>query len=666
MTRVVLVSLTCFFASLISPDSHGLNCDDLKVIDASEKMGDSLLHMTGCLPTSSEILQAKLDKFPEEMRTWARYSYLIDGQRYPNKNEYEEILRSIGTGQTLAQKILAGYMSLESPAFHSVWSEIAQRGPTSEFERRFFALTTWARDLFDEPWSMSRLEVSRLLEDSQIPSFKMSYAQLMYEDFSGVEYVDAAIKLLNEHADHPWSSYYKAMIYEDLDSIEHPDRDLNLRENLRAAAEYGLVYALFDLANKLNIGEAFEMDEAESVKIFRQLAKYGHPSSQAQLGNNLLWGYGVEQNEELGTQWIELGAKNGSIWGSYRLFEQAIGKGDFQESLRLSAEISDGGYVNFESHGYMTFLALLPHARLPKVQEERLRDFAFKHCENNILVGDKSECKALGYTDAEFSVYPSLVDALSDPSIIRLANEIDLDTGKYVALIVANDDYAYWDPLSTPRSDAMMIGETLKEKYGFEVQFLFNGSRRETLSAIYQASENLSFEDHFLLYYGGHGVVDADTDTAYWIPSDAPRNFRPDWISTDEVMTSLKSIPTRHLLLVADSCYSGNLLRGSAPTRVEAGSATIKRLFDKKARVAITSGGDEPVVDSVGSSGNSIFAEAFNDALNSSDGPIPASQIFEVLLGEVSLEASQTPRYADMRELGHDGGDFIFVPGAGQ
>ena len=61
-----------------------------------------------------------------------------------------------------------------------------------------------------------------------------------------------------------------------------------------------------------------------------------------------------------------------------------------------------------------------------------------------------------------------------------------------------------------------------------------------------------------------------------------------------------------------------------------------------------------------------MFANAFARALTDADGPTPSSTIFNDVLGAVSLEASQTPQYADMRELGHDGGDFIFVPGAGQ
>ena len=130
----------------------------------------------------------------------------------------------------------------------------------------------------------------------------------------------------------------------------------------------------------------------------------------------------------------------------------------------------------------------------------------------------------------------------------------------------------------------------------------------------------------------------------------ASRDFRPDWISSSEIMTSLKSIPSRHLLLVADSCYSGKLLRGAAPTEGNPGVAVIQRLFSKKARVAITSGGDEPVQDASSGGENSVFAIAFADALRNAGGPTPSSTIFNDVLGAVSLEASQRPRNMQIYE----------------
>jgi Uncharacterized protein containing caspase domain len=203
----------------------------------------------------------------------------------------------------------------------------------------------------------------------------------------------------------------------------------------------------------------------------------------------------------------------------------------------------------------------------------------------------------------------------------------------------------------------------LQTKFGFEIDYVFNANRRDTLKAIYDTAKDLRFEDHLLVYYAGHGIVDRATDTAYWVPPDASRDFQPDWISADEVMTSLKSVPARHLLLIADSCYSGKLLRSAVQTDSNPTNASIERLFQKKARVAITSGGNEPVEDSSSGGKHSVFANALLKTLVTLENISPASSIFADVLGKVSLEASQTPQYADMRELGHDGGDFIFIPG---
>ena len=41
---------------------------------------------------------------------------------------------------------------------------------------------------------------------------------------------------------------------------------------------------------------------------------------------------------------------------------------------------------------------------------------------------------------------------------------------------------------------------------------------------------------------------------------------------------------------------------------------------------------------------------------------LPASALFEEIFGSVTLTAQQTPEYSSMKDLGHDGGDFLFIP----
>ena len=78
----------------------------------------------------------------------------------------------------------------------------------------------------------------------------------------------------------------------------------------------------------------------------------------------------------------------------------------------------------------------------------------------------------------------------------------------------------------------------------------------------------------------------------------------------------------------------------------------------------LTSGGLEPVSDS-GGGDHSIFAKVFIDLLNANTGVVDMSQMFSAMRRQVIIGAQQTPQYSDMRQTGHEGGDFIFVRTSG-
>jgi hypothetical protein len=66
-------------------------------------------------------------------------------------------------------------------------------------------------------------------------------------------------------------------------------------------------------------------------------------------------------------------------------------------------------------------------------------------------------------------------------------------------------------------------------------------------------------------------------------------------------------------------------------------------------------------VEDAGGGGHSVFAKAFIGALVDNPGIIDMSDLFPGLRRQVMLASPQTPRYGDIRQAGHDGGDFIFV-----
>jgi uncharacterized caspase-like protein len=119
----------------------------------------------------------------------------------------------------------------------------------------------------------------------------------------------------------------------------------------------------------------------------------------------------------------------------------------------------------------------------------------------------------------------------------------------------------------------------------------------------------------------------------------------------------LRAIPARHVLVVADSCYSGTLTRG---IRAKSSDRHLARLAEKRSRTALTSGGIEPVEDGQGE--HSVFALAFTDALRANDQILDGHSLFTSMRRPVMLEADQTPEYSDIRRAGHEGGDFLFAP----
>ena len=52
------------------------------------------------------------------------------------------------------------------------------------------------------------------------------------------------------------------------------------------------------------------------------------------------------------------------------------------------------------------------------------------------------------------------------------------------------------------------------------------------------------------------------SETAYWQPIDAEMNRPGSWINEYELKAELKAIKAKHVMILADSCFSGALLRG--------------------------------------------------------------------------------------------------------
>ena len=251
-----------------------------------------------------------------------------------------------------------------------------------------------------------------------------------------------------------------------------------------------------------------------------------------------------------------------------------------------------------------------------------------------------------------------------------------IDFGAYYALIIGNQQYTYWPRLSTPENDAKKMAEVLSGKYGFKTKVLLNATRYDILRALNELRKELTEKDNLLIYYAGHGHLDEKITRAYWIPTDGETDSNANWISTVAITDILGVISAKHVLVVADSCYSGALTR-SALARLEAGASDearynwLKILSEKRSRTVLASGDIKPVLDS-GGGGHSIFARAFLDVLKENGEVLEGQRLYQQVSARVAYAASavildggpfeQIPQYAPIKYADHALGDFLFVP----
>ena len=247
------------------------------------------------------------------------------------------------------------------------------------------------------------------------------------------------------------------------------------------------------------------------------------------------------------------------------------------------------------------------------------------------------------------------------PSKAKVA---EATVGNYYALVIGNNNYQYLRRLETAQNDARKVAETLKLRYGFDTNLLLDADRDAILDAINDFRGILKQDDQFLIYYAGHGSFDKIAGKAYWLPVDAQRNNDKNWIIVDTITSNIKRISSNHVLIVADSCYSGTFTRTSSLAKLESAQKRrvyLKKMQAKKSRTLLASGGNEPVSD-IGGEGNSVFAKAFLVGLTNMDlNGFTAEELYIQYIKEmVAGSSDQTPEYNIIRNSGHEGGDFVF------
>jgi len=260
-------------------------------------------------------------------------------------------------------------------------------------------------------------------------------------------------------------------------------------------------------------------------------------------------------------------------------------------------------------------------------------------------------------------------DSQVKPGII--AGQVNF--GNYYALIIGNNDYRNLPILESAAVDAQETARVLRSKYGFKTTLLIDATRYDILSALNELREKLSESDNLLIYYAGHGELDRVNLRGHWLPVDAEPDNSANWISNVAITDILNAMQAKHVMVVADSCYSGSMTRSSVP-RLDTGMPEklaikwLKVMAKTRSRTVLTSGGLSPVLDQGGGK-HSVFARSFLQALTQNDTILEGFKLYQNLSQQVQKTAAQygidqVPEYAPIRYGGHEAGEFFFIPRA--
>jgi tetratricopeptide (TPR) repeat protein len=213
-------------------------------------------------------------------------------------------------------------------------------------------------------------------------------------------------------------------------------------------------------------------------------------------------------------------------------------------------------------------------------------------------------------------------------------------TGKRVALIIGNKNYANVPPLGNTQNDAMDMVSTLRQK-GFQVISLYNAKNKAELrDAVIKFNTALQGSDGGvgLFYYSGHGLqIDGEN---YIVPVNAKLAIKSDvddqCLKVDYVLRAMEVSSNKLSIIILDACRN-NPFRGFSRTG-EVGLTPIDAPKGSYLVFATKPGS----VASDGNGRNGLFTSKLLKYINEPD--LSLEQVFKKVAADVSKESGDRQR----------------------
>lgn len=424
------------------------------------------------------------------------------------------------------------------------------------------------------------------------------------------------------------------------------------------------------------VGEIFEkglgqeVDYVTAARWYAKAADQGYQRAQINLGFLYEKGLGVEKDVSKALSYYRL-----SAGGEELVFAEDAKQEIESARAALAKEVK----VAQQEAAYL-------QSQLNTIKRDRVHDAADPETDKlsvlqNLYEKAQRELSTLNQKIASLpqATYRSIAPAeFLQPVTLNNSDPLafdDVEFGRYFALIIGNQDYLYLEDLHSPKNDALRLQQVLEERYGFSTVTLLDASEKEILNAFNDLYHQVGPKDNLVVFYAGHGNLSKSSNSArkrgYWLPSNAEPEVLTNWISNNAISDHLDRIKARSVLVIADSCFAGNLASETSAfllggVNVNLSKESIQVGVSRRSRIVISSGGEKPVLDNVGGA-HSIFANALINLLENNENILRDNMLFAQVAVNVRQQAKvndieQTPEMRPIRAAGHEGGDFYFIP----
>ena len=233
--------------------------------------------------------------------------------------------------------------------------------------------------------------------------------------------------------------------------------------------------------------------------------------------------------------------------------------------------------------------------------------------------------------------------------------------------VIGIDKYTSWPRLKTAVNDAKAVKDVLLSRYHFDKKHFIElydetATRKNIIGKFRYLARKMRDSDSLVIFYAGHGHIDSITKSGSWIPVESGESEASAWISNHDIKNYLKidAMKAKHILLISDSCFSGDFFRGRRGKPPGVTDEVIKRAYELTSRQAITSGGLEPVADE-GFGKNSVFSHFLVRTLKENQKPfLVPSDFFPDIRAGVAENAEQFPRLGSLTGTGgQQGGELV-------